>query len=207
MEIKKISLGKEKLLMIGEEPSNAKKIVLMLHGRGGTAVDILSLARHFKTERVSFIALQAEGNAWYPNRFMLNTTQNEPYLSYNLERIKSILETFKDKTTYLLGFSQGACLSLEFLTRNPELAKGAIALSGGLIGESEELKKHKKNLKDKKIFMGCSDQDPFIPLTRLKETEETLKKLGADVNMKIYPGMGHHVNDDEIKTIKGMLEE
>ena len=195
----------------GADTSEADAAMIMIHGRGASAPSILELASHFETnDKITYRAPQANGHTWYPYSFMAPTDKNEPGLSSGLQKIFDIIEDLESKgiskeNIYLLGFSQGACLASEFIARHPAKYAGLIALSGGVIGDSVDIEKYSGDLEETPVFLGCSDVDPHIPEERVHETEKVLQKLGANVTKKLYPGMGHLVNEDEIKHINAML--
>lgn len=195
----------------GVPASEADAAMIMIHGRGASAPSILELASHFETDKkITYRAPQANGHTWYPYSFMAPTSQNEPGLSSGLQKIFDIIEELESEGIskehiYLLGFSQGACLASEFIARHPAKYAGLIALSGGVIGDSVDFDQYNGDLHETPAFLGCSDVDPHIPKERVNETEEVLKKLGARVTKKLYPGMGHLVNEDEIKHLNVLL--
>ncbi len=195
----------------GAPASEAEYAMIMIHGRGASAPSILDLSSAFETDKkITYRAPQANGHTWYPYSFLASTDRNEPGLSSGLQKIHDIIKELesegipKDKM-YLLGFSQGACLASEFVARHPEKYAGLIALSGGVIGDTVNFDEYSGDLQNTPVFLGCSDVDPHIPKERVHETEELLNQLGADVTKKLYPGMGHLVNEDEIKHIQEML--
>jgi predicted esterase len=196
----------------GVPASEADYAMIMIHGRGATAPGILELSSAFDTDKkITYRAPQANGHTWYPYSFMAPTNRNEPGLSSGLQKIYNIIEELESngipkERTFLLGFSQGACLASEFIARHPEKYAGLIALSGGVIGDSVDFDQYTGDLQKTPVFLGCSDVDPHIPKERVDETEELLKQLGADVTKKLYTGMGHLVNEDEIKHIQEMLK-
>lgn len=185
---------------------DAKKIVILLHGRGGSAEDIISFANHL-TNTPCYIAITANDNQWYPYPFINKKELNEPYLSESLKKVQELVTLAKnyvsEENIYLLGFSQGACLALEYIATNPLNLGGVFALSGGLIGADDELKS--KNINNTKILIGCSENDPFIPLKRVHDSEKILKQAGAEITTIIYPGSSHSVSVDEIKYINKEL--
>ncbi|MFD2530866.1 alpha/beta hydrolase [Gracilimonas halophila] len=197
----------------GASVSEADAAMVMIHGRGATAPSIIQLAGEFNTDRkLTLRAPQASGNTWYPNSFMAPSEQNQPGLSSGLQKIYDIVQDlkkngFSEENIYFLGFSQGACLASEFVARHPAKYGGLIALSGGMIGVGDAVHPddYEGDLLKTPIFMGCSDVDPHIPKERVNESEEVFMKLNADVTKKLYPGMGHLVNEDEIKHIREML--
>ncbi|MDZ7719722.1 MAG: dienelactone hydrolase family protein [Balneolaceae bacterium] len=195
----------------GISPGEADLAMIMIHGRGASAQSIITLSNEFDTGKIHYRAPQANQFTWYPYSFLQPTEQNEPGLSSGLQLIFDIISDLENEgipkeKIVLLGFSQGACLSTEFVARHPAKYGGLIALSGGLIGKSVEKEKYKGDLAGTPYFVGCSDVDPHIPVERVDESVEVLKKLGAHITKKIYPGMGHTVNQDEIEQIKKILK-
>ena len=195
----------------GTPASEANAAMIMIHGRGATAPSILEMVSTFETDKkIASRAPQANGNTWYPYSFLAPTDQNQPGLSSGLQKIHDIIEELESEgiskeNIYLLGFSQGACLASEFVARHPAKYAGLIALSGGVIGDAVNPEEYSGDLNGTPVFLGCSDVDAHIPKERVNETEELLKKLGASVTKKLYPGMGHLVNNDEIEHINALL--
>ncbi|MDR9418046.1 alpha/beta hydrolase [Gracilimonas sp.] len=197
----------------GVDTSEADAAMIMIHGRGATAQSILPLANELDTDlKLTLRAPQASGNTWYPNSFMAPSDQNQPGLSSGLQKIFDIVQDLKaegisEDQIYILGFSQGACLASEFVARHPKKYAGLIALSGGLIGTGTSVPhdEYSGDLENTPIFMGCSDIDPHIPKERVNESADMLKSLNANVNKKLYPGMGHTVTRDEILEINKLL--
>ncbi|MEM9952527.1 MAG: dienelactone hydrolase family protein [Chloroflexota bacterium] len=200
------------LLQTGTPLEDAKVAMIMIHGRGDSARGILGLSASFaETEGVAFIAPNASGQTWYPNRFIAPREANEPHLSSALNTLNGVLETVADvgippEKTVILGFSQGACLATEVAARNPKTYGGVVALSGGLIGAEGELKGYEGSLDGTPVFLGCSDVDFHIPVERVHETRDIMTKLGATVDERIYEGMGHTINQDEIDAVNTMLK-
>lgn len=195
----------------GTDIDKASKAMIMIHGRGASAQSILGLSKEFDNiEDFVFLAPQASGYTWYPYSFLAPTENNQPGINSGLLVISNIIQKLNDQgisneNIFLLGFSQGACLASEFVARNPSKYAGLIALSGGLIGESIDFDSYKGNLEQTPVFLGCSDIDSHIPKERVNETEEVLNKLNGNVVKKLYPGMGHLVNEDEINSINEMI--
>jgi phospholipase/carboxylesterase len=194
----------------GASLEQARLAVIMLHGRGASAEDILTLAYELDLPDTAYLAPQAFQNTWYPYRFLEPTARNEPWLSSALGlvgRIASHLaETgFGPEKTVLLGFSQGACLALEYAVRNPQAYAGLVGLSGGLIGTDEEVQGYSGSLAGVPVFMGCDAQDPHIPRSRVDLTAQVLEQMGAQTTVRIYPDLGHSVNQDELVFVRGML--
>lgn len=186
--------------------------MVMLHGRGGSAQDILVLRRELDEVGGAFLAPQAAGRTWYPHSFLAPIEQNEPALSSALAMLSALLGQVQRggvsaERTMLLGFSQGACLALEFAARHARRYGGIVGLSGGLIGPHGTPRHYRGTLADTPIFLGCSDIDPHIPLGRVNETEEVLVRLGGRVTKRIYPDFGHAVNRDEIRVVRTMITE
>jgi predicted esterase len=184
--------------------------MIMLHGRGATAGDILSLALLFEAPGIAYLAPQAVNNTWYPYPFMTSLERNEPWLSSALERVDQMAQMVSEAgigagATYLLGFSQGACLALEYAARHAQRYAGVFGLSGGLIGPDDTSRDYPGTLKGTPVFLGCSDVDFHIPKERASETAEVLKRMGADVTLRFYPNMGHEVNQDELDFVRGMM--
>lgn len=185
--------------------------IIMIHGRGASAESILTLANEFDTGNIHYRAPQADQFTWYPYSFLAPVEKNEPGLSSGLQVIFDIIADLENEgisktKIILLGFSQGACLATEFVARHPARYGGLIALSGGLIGESVQKEEYKGDLDGTPYFVGCSDIDPHIPVERVDESVDVLKNMGASIIKRIYPGMGHTVNNDEIEHIKNMLK-
>ena len=186
--------------------TKATKALILLHGRGGTARGIMSLADNFDDADFYIAAPQAPNSTWYPYSFMTEEKLNEPYLLSSIESIKNLIdETAKYiplHQIYIMGFSQGACLALEVSTRFAAKYGGVIAFTGGLIGDTINDKKYHGNFEGTKVFIGNSDQDPHVPLVRSEQSKKLMEKLGADVTLKVYKGMAHTINEDEINWVK-----
>ena len=198
------------ILAAGAPLDKARGAVLMVHGRGASARDILTLAADLNLPDLAYLAPQAAANTWYPYPFMTPMAQNEPYLSSALARLAEVLAHIAaaglpPERTALLGFSQGACLTTEFVARNARRYGGVAGLSGGLIGPPGTPRDYPGTLEGTPVFLGCSDVDPHIPKERVQETGEVLQRLGAAVDLRLYPGMGHLVNEDEIEAVRGMF--
>jgi phospholipase/carboxylesterase len=198
------------LLVAGEPIERAKAAMIMVHGRGASAEDILSLADEMKQTGFAYLAPQA-AYTWYPNSFLASIASNEPGLSSGLAVIASLLEQLaaagiSAERTILLGFSQGACLSLEFAARNAQRYGGVVGLSGGLIGPNGTARDHAGSLAGTPVFLGCSDVDAHIPKERVLFSAEVLQRLGGTVTAKLYPQMAHTVSDDELEVVRGMMQ-
>ena len=198
------------VLLTGEPIDHAKAAMVMLHGRGASAEDILELVSEVKQPGFAYLAPQAAGNAWYPNSFLAPIASNEPALSSALLTIESILAQLGEagipgERTVILGFSQGACLSLEFVARNARRYGGVVGLSGGLIGPDGTPRDYRGSLAGTPLFLGCSDKDPHIPRERVELTASIMQQLGGDVTAKLYPNLAHTVNADEIRFVRTIM--
>lgn len=198
------------VLAAGEALTTARAALLMVHGRGASAEDILSFASVLAQPGAAYIAPQAAGHAWYPNSFLAPIASNEPFLASALATLDGLVARIIEagvpaERLMLLGFSQGACLTLEYVARHARRYGAVIGWSGGLIGPDGAERDYPGRLDGAPVFLGCSDRDPHVPQARVELTAETLRGLGADVTMRIYPGMGHTVNDDEIAFTRQLL--
>lgn len=194
----------------GASAAKAKCAMIMVHGRGATAQSMLPLAEEFAQPGFHYVAPQAENHTWYPYSFLAPKEKNQPGISSGIQRIHDLIQQLREDgiqqdKIILLGFSQGACLATEFAARHPQKFGGIVGLSGGLIGPEIDPGKYSGNLERSPVFLGCSNVDPHIPQERVDETEEVFKKLNGSVDKRIYKGMGHTVNEDEIKAIRGMM--
>ncbi len=197
------------VLGTGKPLDAAKAVMIMLHGRGAQAEDILSLADELDQPDFAYIAPQAAGSTWYPYRFLEPRAKNEPNLTSALDMISGLVEHvqaqgFSSEQILLLGFSQGACLSVEWAARNPRRYGGVLVLSGGLIGDV--LMPIPGSLENTPVCFGCSDVDFHIPKERVTESADLLRAMGADVTVRMYPGMGHVVNEDEIAFVREIMQ-
>lgn len=198
------------VLATGRPLSEAPAAVVMVHGRGASAESILELAAEFERPELAYVAPQAAGYTWYPYSFLAPFEKNEPGFSSALETLEKLLtrlesEGIPPERTVLLGFSQGACLSVEFAARHPRRYAGVVALSGGLIGPPGTPRDYPGTFDGTPIFLGCSDVDPHIPKERVDESAEVLRRMGAQVTKRIYPGMPHTVNEDEVEWVRELL--
>lgn len=200
----------EKIVTAGKKIDDASKALIMLHGRGANAADILSLSDHLQIEDFALFAPQAKNNSWYPQSFLAPPAQNEPWLSDALALIENLIKDIAKKNiskenVYLLGFSQGACLTLEFVTRNAVRYGGVVAFTGGLIGDKIYPEKYKGNFNQTPVFIGSSNPDFHIPVERVYATTNILQSMGANVTQKIYDNMGHTINQDEINNANAIV--
>jgi predicted esterase len=202
--------GGQPVLTHGPEPADARLAFVLLHGRGASAEDILALAQEFRVEDVLCVAPQAANGTWYPYPFLSPIPQNEPFLSSALGVVARVVDTLgqqgiQSDRIAIGGFSQGACLSLEFAARHARRYAAIVGLSGGLIGPPGTPREYAGGFGGTPVFLGCSDVDSHIPLDRVRETTEVLRRMGAQVDERIYPRMGHTVNQDEIEAVRTLL--
>jgi predicted esterase len=183
--------------------------MILVHGRGASAEDILTIAAEVQSPRFAYLAPQAANNAWYPYPFTAPIESNEPHLSAALNMLGSLLErveqTVPVSRVVLLGFSQGACLATEFAARNARRYGGVVGLSGGLIGPEGTPRDYPGGFDGTPVFLGCSDVDPHIPKERVLETADVFTRMGARVTARLYPGMGHTVNLEEIAEVRALV--
>lgn len=198
------------IVTAGVALKDAKKALIMIHGRGASAQDILSMAGYLNVKDYALIAPQASGHTWYPYSFMAPVAQNEPGLSSAITVLKSIVDEviaagIPATNIYFLGFSQGACLTLEFVTRYAQRYGGVVAFTGGLIGDQLNMSNYSGDFSGTPVFIGSSDPDMHVPVTRVRESEVVMKGMNADMTVKVYPGMGHTVSQDEVETANSLV--
>ena len=198
------------VLRFGPPVPEARLVAIMIHGRGASAEDILALARELHAGDVAYLAPQAAGHTWYPYSFLSPLSQNEPGITSALGVLSGLIEEAARQGVpadriVLLGFSQGACLALEFAARNARRYAGIAGLSGGLIGPSGTPRTYPGSFEGTPVFLGCSVMDAHIPLERVHESADLFRRMNAVVDERIYPRMGHTVNPDEIKAVDAML--
>jgi len=203
--------GGAPLLAAGAPLAQAQAAMILVHGRGASARDILTLASEWDAPGMAFLAPQAANNTWYPNRFIAPVASNEPWLSSALAVLERLLAELAaadipPERTVLLGFSQGGCLALEYGARHPQRYGGLVGLSAGLIENGDQPRSYSGSLGGTPVLLGCSDVDFHIPVTRVERTAQLFTVLGAAVDKRIYPEMGHTVNQDEIDAIQRLLD-
>jgi predicted esterase len=193
---------------LGESPA----VAIFVHGRNAAPRNILDLARVLDRPGFTHLAPAASGNSWYPYSFMAETEANEPGLSSALTMVSDLVAMvasngIRHEHIMLLGFSQGACLAAEFAVRNAGRFGGVVAYSGGLIGPPGTVWNQAGSFSDTPVFLGCSDVDGHVPLTRVDESAAVFERMGAAVTKRIYPGMGHTVNEDEIGFVQQLMDD
>jgi predicted esterase len=199
-----------RILTYGPPPAEARLTMLMVHGRGASADDILGLAAGLGASDIAFLAPNAAGRTWYPYSFLTPIERNEPFLTSALALLARIVERLAGdgiprERVGLAGFSQGACLALEFAARHAGRYAAIAGLSGGLIGPPGTPRQYPGTFGNTPVFLGCSDVDSHVPVERVHETTEVLRRMGAQVDERIYRGMAHTINQDEIDAVRAML--
>jgi phospholipase/carboxylesterase len=203
-------MHQKNIIAAGKELNEKNKVLILLHGRGGSAEDILSFSSYLEVKDFALLAPQATNNTWYPYSFLAPPAQNEPWLSSALNLMKDLLNELYSKgipseNIYFTGFSQGACLTLEFVTRNANKYGGVAAFTGGLIGDKIYGENYGGNFKNTPFFIGTSDPDPHVPVERANATAKFLEKMNASVTLKVYPNMGHTISQDEIENANRLV--
>lgn len=200
------------IIRAGAPIGAARAAMILVHGRGATAEGMLALADALAMPDVAYFAPQARSGSWYPRSFMAPISENEPHLGNALKTLSDLVDGLErqgvpSERVVLAGFSQGACLALEFAARNARRYGGVVGLSGGLIGPEDTPRNYTGALAGTPVFLGCSDVDFHIPLARVHESAEVLSRLGGNVTKKIYPGMGHTIVEDEIEHVRKILQD
>jgi predicted esterase len=199
------------ILTAGTPLGQSATVAILLHGRNATPQDILEIVPVLNRPGVTYLAPTAANHTWYPYSFLMETSRNEPDLSsalWVLEMLTASLaaQGIRRDRTILMGFSQGACLASEFAVRHAARYGGIVAFSGGLIGPPGATWNHSGSFDGTPVFLGCSDVDSHIPKERVEESAEVFKRMGADVTRRLYPGMGHTVNADEIEAARAIVD-
>lgn len=203
--------GNQPVQTAGPAPEQAAATLLLLHGRGGSAQDMLALYDELHVPGLAALAPQAAGHTWYPHSFLAPLDSNQPYLDSALHRIESLVSDLLARgipaqRIALLGFSQGACLAAEFIARHPRPYGAVMALTGGLIGPPGTPRQYAGSLAGVPVLLGTSDPDPHVPFQRVQETQDVLTRMGAQVELRRYPGMPHTINEDELTACRTLLE-
>lgn len=188
----------------------ADKALIMLHGRGADPESILTLSRLLSVEGYALLAPRATNHTWYPLSFLAPMTDNEPWLSSAIQVVKQTVDTvlqsgIKAENTYLLGFSQGACLALEFTARHARRYGGIVAFTGGLIGKEIDRSNYSGDFQQTPIFFGTSDPDFHVPVERVYASANIVREMNADVTEKVYLNRGHTISEDEIEQVNRII--
>jgi len=203
-------MHKKNIQSAGKSLKEAEKVLIMVHGRGANARDILGLASHLNVPEYALLAPEATNNTWYPYSFMAKPEQNEPWLTSALDLLREVVGDVTEQgiaaeNIYFLGFSQGACLALEFVTRHAKKMGGVVALTGGLIGDIINQENYSGNFEGTPIFIGTGNPDPHVPVARVNESADILEKMDANVQLKVYEGRPHTISQDEIEEANRMI--
>src|SRR5436190_11519973 len=203
-------MHQKNIVTAGKEVTSSGKVLIMLHGRGGSADDILSLSSYLSVKDYSLLAPQATNNTWYPYSFLSPPSQNEPWLSSALQLVRELVDEIISKgvpteNIYFAGFSQGACLTLEFVARNAARYGGVAAFTVGLIGYKIYNDNYKGDFLNTPVFIGTSDPDPHVPVERVNASATVLENMHAAVTKKIYKNMGHTITQDEINLVNEII--
>ena len=194
----------------GKPLHEAQKALILLHGRGGDAQSILSLSEHLHVAEYALLAPQATNHTWYPRSFLTPVTENEPWLSSAVDIVGQTLDKIleagiKAEQVYFLGFSQGACLTLEFTARHAQRYGGIIAFTGGLIGQNIERTNYRGDFKQTPVFIGTSDPDFHVPVERVYASSNIFREMNAAVTEKVYENRGHTISEDEIELVNRLI--
>ncbi|SIR34577.1 alpha/beta hydrolase [Pontibacter lucknowensis] len=194
----------------GKPLSETGKALILIHGRGATAASILPLAQELGADDFTLFAPQATNNTWYPYSFMAPADQNQPALDSALELINETVQSIKaqgiaSKDIYLLGFSQGACLTAEYATRHAQRFGGLLIFTGGLIGQELNTSNYKGDFEGTPVFISTGDPDPHVPVSRVDETVKQMEGMGAKVSRKVYPGRPHTILQEELELARMIL--
>jgi len=197
-------------LFAGPAVEKAHAAIILVHGRGAPAAGMIEIYEALNAPWCAAVAPQAPGHSWYPYSFLAPIEENQPNLDYSLGMIQNIVEDLigrgiKSDHVALLGFSQGACLCSEFVARHPRRYGAVMALTGGLIGPAGTPRNYQGSLDGTPVFLGASDPDPHVPFGRVQETKEILAAMGAKVELRRYPGMGHTINEDELEACRKLV--
>ena len=203
-------MHKKNIQTAGKPLKEADKALILIHGRGADARDILGLASQLNVSEYALLAPEATNNSWYPYSFLAEPEQNEPWLSSALDLLKEIVDEvtkhgISTENIYLLGFSQGACLAVEFAARHAQKMGGIVALTGGLIGDKIYQENYTGDFNETPIFLSTGNPDPHVPVERVKESANILEKMNAQVHLKVYEGRPHTVSQDEIDVANQLI--
>ena len=203
-------MHEKNIILAGRPTDDAKNVMIMLHGRGADAQSMISLKNELQIADFAIWAPQATRRTWYPHSFLSPVKKNEPWLSSALELLGQVVADlnsmgFDNGQIYFAGFSQGACLTLEYTARHPKKYGGIIAFTGGLIGDHIRPELYLGDFMQTPLFLGTSDPDSHVPVERAKASAAIFKALNAKVHFQVYPHMGHIINREEIKMVNSIF--
>lgn len=203
-------MHQKRIITGGRNINDAEKALILIHGRGASANDILGLAYNLNVEDYALVAPEATNNTWYPYSFLAKPAENEPWLSSAIRLLDSVVADLKDAgiedhNIFFTGFSQGACLTLEYVTRNAKRWGGVAAFTGGLIGDQIYMQHYHGDFAGTPVFIGSSNPDGHVPVARVQDTARIMRDMKANVKEKIYPNMGHTIIDDEIREANNLI--
>ncbi|MEP7108008.1 MAG: dienelactone hydrolase family protein [Ferruginibacter sp.] len=203
-------MHQKKIISAGRKLSEANRVLIMVHGRGGSPEDILSLSAHLNVSDYALLAPEATNHSWYPQSFLAPPVTNEPWLSSALQLLNDIVQEVVNggiakENIFFLGFSQGACLTLEFVTRNAARYGGVVAFTGGLIGDKIYKENYHGDFANTPILVATSNPDPHVPVERVYASTNILKSMNASVTEEVYANMGHTINQDEIEKANNLI--
>ncbi|ADV81864.1 alpha/beta hydrolase [Terriglobus saanensis] len=202
--------GTQPVVAAGTSLADAAGVLILLHGRGASAEDILGLGQEIVPAGWAMLAPSAAGHTWYPYSFLAPREQNEPYLSSALAKIQSTLDMalqadIPAEKIAIAGFSQGACLATEFVGRNPRKYGALLAFTGGLIGPPDAPLTLAGDLAGTPVLLSSGDPDPHVPWARVQESADLLQKIGGHVTLRRYPGRPHTIGPEEVRMAREML--
>ena len=200
------------VITAGKALNEAGAALVLVHGRGDSAENFITLANELYFSDLAYLAPQAAGNTWYPFSFLAPIADNEPGISSGIAAIGDLMARIvaagvPNERIILAGFSQGACLALEFVARSARRYGGVMGFSGGLIGPDDTPRNYSGSLEQTPVFLGCSDVDFHIPKERVELTAQVLQQLDGQVTMRLYPGMGHTLNQDELNSGRQLIAD
>lgn len=201
----------QRVVSAGKPLGEAPIAVVMVHGRNAGPENILDLVPRLARPNVSYLAPAAANRTWYPYSFMADIASNEPGITSGISVLLALVQRIEAagvarERVVVLGFSQGACLTTEFAVRNASRYGAIVAYSGGAVGPPGTAWDESGRFEGTPVFLGCSDVDPHVPEPRVRESADVCRRMGAEVTLQIYPGMGHLVNDDEIAWTQQLLD-
>ncbi|MDN3724119.1 dienelactone hydrolase family protein [Aequorivita sp. SDUM287046] len=203
-------MHRKNIIRAGKSLQDAEKALIMVHGRGADPHDIIRVASHLNVSEYALLAPAATNNTWYPYSFMAPPAQNEPWLFSALDLLEEVVAEITEQgitpnSIFFMGFSQGACLTLEFVARHAQKYGGVAAFTGGMIGDTLSPENYSGDFEGTSIFISTGDPDPHVPLERVKESVALLQIMNASVHIEVYKGRPHTISQDEIDKANKMI--